>query len=125
MSLETGMTGASELEVTESDTAIAMGSGDVPVLATPRVIALCESAAMEAVKGSVGADQTTVAFRVQLDHLRPSAVGEHIRAEAHLDKIEGQRLIFGVSAKDKRGLVAAGKVTRVVVDVDRFLEKTR
>ena len=119
------MSGTSELEVTQADTAIALGSGDVPVLATPRVIALCEAAAMDAVNGSVKPGQTTVAFRVQLDHVRPTSIGQSIRAEAHLDKIEGQRLIFGVSAKDDRGLVAAGKVTRVVVDVDRFLEKSK
>ena len=119
------MSGTSELDVSEADTAIAFGSGEVPVLATPRLIALCEAAAMDAVNGFVEDDHTTVGFRVQLDHLRPSAVGQHIRAEAHLDKIEGHRLIFTVSAKDDRGLVAAGKVTRVIVGVEHFLEKTR
>jgi predicted thioesterase len=62
-------------------------------------------------------------MRVQLDHLAPSAVGARVTAEARLDKIEGRRLTFSVSASDERGLIAAGKVTRVVVDVEKFLDK--
>ena len=64
-------------------------------------------------------------MRVQLDHLAPSAVGSHVTAEATLEKVEGRRLIFTVSVEDERGLIAAGKVTRVVVDVERFLDKCR
>jgi predicted thioesterase len=125
MGLDTGLAGTAELEVTEADTAISLGSGEVPVLATPRLIALCEAASMKAVNGYVGEHHTTVGCRVQLDHLRPTAVGHVVVAEAHLDKIEGHRLIFTVNAKDERGLVAAGKVTRVVIEVERFMEKTR
>jgi len=62
---------------------------------------------------------------VQLEHISPTPIGGVVRAEAHLEKVEGRRLLFHVSAKDERGLVAAGKVTRVVVDVERFMEKTR
>ena len=62
-------------------------------------------------------------MRVQLDHLAPTAVGGKVEAEATLEKVEGRRLIFTVSVTDDRGLVAAGKVTRVVVDVERFLDK--
>ncbi len=125
MALETGLAGTAEMEVGDADTAISLGSGEVPVLATPRLIALCEAAAMKAVIGYVNDDSTTVGFRVQLDHLRPTAVGHRVVAEAHLDRIEGHRLIFTVNAKDDRGLVAAGKVTRVIVQVERFMEKTR
>jgi predicted thioesterase len=59
-------------------------------------------------------------MRVQVDHLQPTAVGVEVVAEATLEKIEGRRLMFTVSASDTRGLVAAGKVTRVLVEVDRF-----
>jgi predicted thioesterase len=100
-----------------------MGSGEVPVLATPRLIALCEEASMEAVANTVPDGHTTVGMRVQLDHLVPSAIGSTVTAEATLEKIEGRRLTFTVSATDDRGLVAAGKVTRVVVDIARFLDK--
>ena len=68
---------------------------------------------------------STVGMRVQIDHLQPTAVGHKVTAEAHLAKIEGRRLHFTVAARDERGLVAAGKVTRVLIEIERFLEKTR
>ena len=109
----------------DEDTAVALRSGDVPVLATPRLIALCEEASLRAVAAAVPDGHTTVGMRVQLDHLVPTAIGNKVTAEATLEKVEGRRLTFTVSASDERGLVAAGKVTRVVVEVDRFLEKCR
>jgi fluoroacetyl-CoA thioesterase len=111
------------LDVTHDDTAVAMHTGEVPVLSTPRLVALCEQASLQAVRGQVPEGRTTVGMRVQLDHLAPTAVGSKVTAEARLDKIEGRRLIFAVSASDERGLVAAGKITRVVVDVEAFMEK--
>jgi len=114
-----------ETTVTDSDTAIAFGSGEVPVLATPRVIALVEEATVQALKGHLAEGETSVGVRVQVEHISPTPVGADIRAEAHLEKVEGRRLVFKVSARDDRGLVAAGKVTRVAVDIERFLEKTQ
>lgn len=112
------------LEVTDSDTALALRSGQVPVLATPRLIALCEEAAMRAVAEAMPDGTTNVGMRVQLDHLAPTAVGHKVTAEATLEKVQGRRLTFTVSATDDRGLIAAGKVTRVVVDIERFLERS-
>ena len=120
-----GLVGVAKLEVTDEDTAIAMHSGDVAVLATPRVVALAEEAACNALVGHLAKAQTSVGMRVQLDHLAPTAVGSHVRAEATLEQVEGRRLIFKVAIEDERGLVAAGKVTRVIVEVARFLEKCR
>jgi len=119
-----GLKGVASLVVAPSDTAVAMGSGSVPVLATPRVVALCEQATCAALEGHLGDGCTTVGMRVQLDHLQPTAVGGNVHAEAILEKIEGRRFTFTVSASDDKGLVAAGKVTRVLVDVARFLEKS-
>ena len=62
-------------------------------------------------------------MKVRLDHLQPSPVGATVIAEAMLSKVEGRRLTFTVSASDDRGLVAVGKVVRVVVDVERFMGK--
>jgi len=123
MAIETGLSAEIDLVVTDADTAVALRSGDVAVLATPRVVALCEEACVAALAGRLDAGTTTVGMRVQLDHLQPTSVGHSVRAEAWLEKVEGRRLTFGVSVNDNRGLVAAGKVTRVVVDTDRFLEK--
>lgn len=118
-----GLTAKIDLTVTADDTAQAARSGDVPVLATPRIIALVEEAAVAAISGHLLDGETTVSMRVQLDHLAPSAVGATVTASAKLEKVEGRRLKFSVSVSDARGLVAAGKVTRVVVERDRFMDQ--
>ena len=121
--IEVGAHGSVQLTVTDDDTAVAFRSGTVPVLATPRVVALVEEASVIALAGRLGAGETTVGMRVQLDHLAPTPVGADVVAEASLDKVEGRRLTFTVSVTDGRGLVAVGKITRVVVDVHRFLDR--
>ena len=120
---EPGSSAEVELTVGEADTAVAMRSGDVPVLATPRVVALCEEASVAALAAALGPGETTVGHTVQLDHVAPTAVGRRVRAEATLMKVEGRRLTFNVSVNDARGLVAVGKITRVLVNLDRFMEK--
>jgi predicted thioesterase len=121
--LEPGLVGSAALTVGEADTADALGSGDVPVLATPRVVLLAERATVAAIAGQVERDETTVGYRVQLDHLAPVPVGDDVSAEAVLESIEGRRLTFRVSVKHRDGLVAAGRITRVVVARSRFLGK--
>jgi fluoroacetyl-CoA thioesterase len=123
--IEPGLTGVASLVVCDADTAEQMGSGNVPVLATPRLIALCEEAACRAVDGSFDSSKTSVGVRVQFDHLAPVKPGSKVTAEAVLERVEGKRLTFTVSASDASGLVGAGRVTRVVVAVDSFLEKAR
>jgi predicted thioesterase len=123
VNLEPGARAEIKHTVDDDDTAIAPRSGEVAVLGTPRVVALCEEATVAAVDGRLPVGQTSVGMRVQLDHLQPNAVGTTVAAEAVLDKVEGRRLTFTVSVRDHRGLVACGKVTRVVVDTERFLEK--
>mgnify|MGYP006278881831 CR=1 FL=1 len=120
-----GLTATVDLEVTDTDTAIALRSGDVPVIGTPRLVALFEEAAVKAVAAELEDHCSTVGFSVQMEHVAPVAVGGRVTAEATLDKVEGRRLSFRVSARDDRGLVAAGRVVRVVVDVEKFLDKTR
>jgi fluoroacetyl-CoA thioesterase len=112
-----------EFTVTDADTAVAYGTGTVAVLATPRIVALCEQVALEAAAPSLGHTETTVSARVELSHVAPVAVGAKVRAEATLERVEGRRLVFAVSVTDDRGLVAAGRVTRVVVDTDRFMKR--
>lgn len=118
-----GLNAEVALLVGHDDTAVALHSGDVAVLGTPRIVALCEEAAMAALDGHLEPGQTSVGHAVQLDHVAPSGVGAEIRAEATLAKVEGRRLTFTVSVTDSRGLVAAGRLTRVIVDAERFLER--
>jgi fluoroacetyl-CoA thioesterase len=122
-----GLSAQLELTVGAADTAEQFRSGDVPVLATPRLIALCEEASCRATDDHLSPAQSSVATRVQFDHLAPVAVGSVVLAEATLVKVEGRRLTFTVSAArlegDGGGLVGAGRVTRVVVDRSAFLAK--
>ena len=118
-----GLTATVSLDVTDLDTAIAIGSGDVAVLATPRVVALAEEASVKAVHDALAPGTTTVGYRVQLDHLAPTVPGTTVQAEATLETVEGRRLTFRVAITDSRGLVAAGRITRVSVERDRFMEK--
>jgi fluoroacetyl-CoA thioesterase len=121
----TGLSARIELQVTEADTAQAFRSGSVPVLATPRLIALCEEASCKAIEGQLPDTSTSVAKRVQFDHLVPVAVGAAVWAEATLDRIEGRRLVFTLSVSESAGLVAAGKLIRVIVDREAFLSHVR
>jgi fluoroacetyl-CoA thioesterase len=123
MPLRPGLNACASMAVTDRDTALALASGDVEVLATPRVVGLAEEATVRAVQNELDDGTTTVGYRVQLDHLAPTAIGGEVRAEATLELIESRRLTFRVAVSDARGLVAAGRITRVVVDRARFLEK--
>ena len=123
MNAAVGLRGEARLIVGDSDTAVALGSGDVDVLGTPRLVALFEQATIDALRGVLDDGQSSVGMRVQVDHLQPTPVGAEIVVEASLDKIEGRRITFTVTASDSGGLVAAGKVTRVLIDVDKFMSK--
>lgn len=123
MPVRPGLSATVEHVIVDADTAIAFRSGEVPVLGTPRLLALCEEAAFTSVSAELAAGQTTVGMKVQLDHLAPSAVGHKVVAEAVVEKVNGRRVLFTVSVNDDRGLIAVGRVTRVVVDIDSFLAK--
>ena len=123
MPLRPGLAAVASLVVADDDTALALHTGDVPVSATPRVVRLAEEATVQAIEGMLGDGTTSVGYRVQLDHLAPTPVGGKVRAEATLEAIEGRRLTFRVSVSDGHGLVAAGRITRVIVERERFMEK--
>ena len=124
MAVEPGARSEIRHVVADADTAVALRSGSVAVLGTPKAIALCEEAAVLAIDGLLPAGQTTVGMRVQFDHLQPTAVGIEVVVESVLEKVEGRRLTFHVNVNDPRGLVATGRVVRVIVDTERFLERS-
>lgn len=97
MAPHTGLSARIELKVTQADTAEAFRSGTVPVLATPRLVALCEEASCQAIEGHLPESSTSVAKRLQFDHLVPVGVDGVVWAEATLDRIEGRRLVFTLS----------------------------
>jgi predicted thioesterase len=118
-----GSTAELVIEVGDDDTAIAFGSGDVPVLATPRLVALAEAATVAAVAAALPSPYTSVGTRVEVDHVQASPVGRKVVVRAVLVHVEGRTLSFEVTAEHPadRRLVGHGRITRVVVDRDRFL----
>jgi predicted thioesterase len=106
--------------VTEQMTAIALGSGDVPVLGTPAVLALLEEACVAAVASSLPAASTSVGTWTSLDHLKPSRVGATVTASAVLESVDGKALTFAAEAHDGDALIARASLRRVIVDRERF-----
>lgn len=121
--MKPGLHGQVSIVVGDADTAIAAGSGDVPVLATPRLLALAEAATVEAVRDHLGDGRTSVGTRVVLEHRAASPVGARVTVEAELEEVDGRRLVFGVRAVDARGVVGIGRIERAVVERERFLAR--
>ena len=110
-------------EVTTADTAAAIGSGDVPVLATPRLIAWMEAATVRAGAAFLERGQTTVGTAIRIEHSRATPVGGSVEITATPPPdVAGRRLTFKVQAVDGSGkVIAAGEIDRAVVDRQRFL----
>ncbi|TGX82258.1 dihydrolipoamide acyltransferase [Palleniella muris] len=119
--MEKGLTHTSCLTVKESDTAIALGSGDMPVLATPRMMALMENAAMLAVAGSLQEGETTVGGHIESSHLCPTPVGKAVEATARLTKVDGRKLTFEIEAYCDGTLLGKGSHLRFIVNREKFL----
>ena len=111
--------------VTEADTAEAVGSGSLPVLATPQLLAWCEAATCAAIGPHLGEGQTSVSTRVSLEHLAPSPVGAEVEVTASVAYVDGRLHRFTVAARHVGDslLLGTGDLTRVVVDADRFLSR--
>jgi predicted thioesterase len=109
--------------VTEDDTAVAVGSGSLPVLGTPRLLAWCEAVTCAAIDPTLEQGRTSVGTRVTLEHLAASPVGAEITVSASSSYVDGRLVRFTVAAREGAKLVGNGEVTRVVVDAERFLSR--
>ena len=111
--------------VSDVDTAAAVGSGSLPVLATPQLLAWCEAASCAAVEPHLGEGQTSVSSRVSLEHLAASPVGAAVEVTVSPAYVDGRLHRFTVAARHVGDgkLVGTGELTRVVVDTDRFLAR--
>lgn len=123
MALVKGLQGTAQMVVGEGDTAVMQGSGTVPVLATPRLLALMEAAAVAALNGVLPEGETTVGTKVELEHVAATPVGMEVSARAELVEVEGRRLVFAVEARDSAGIVGRGRHERLAVDEARFLDR--
>lgn len=123
--IRTGQQATVTHTVGDADTAVALGSGDLPVLGTPRLLAWAEEATCAALAADVPAGRTSVGTRVQLEHVGASPVGAEVRVTATVAYVDGRLVRFEVVAEhtaDEK-VVGHGEVTRVVVDRDRFLAR--
>lgn len=121
--MEIGLTYTSSLKVTTENTAVAVGSGDMPVLATPMMMALMENAAMKAVAPALSDGETTVGGHIESSHLAPTPVGKTVTATATLVKIDGRKLYFDVEAHDGETLLGKGTHLRFAVNKEKFMSK--
>ena len=121
MSVVIGMKGRAETQVVPENTAAAVGSGLVPVFATPYMIALMENAAVNAVQSALDPGQGTVGTRLDVTHDAATPVGIKVWAEAEVTAVEGKKLTFSVQAFDEAGPIGGGTHERFIIAVDRFL----
>ena len=134
MALAPGLLSFVEIVVADTDTATAMGSGDVPVLGTPRLLALAEAAAVAAIAPGLESGLTSVGTAAALEHRRPSPVGAQVVVEAELTEVDGRRLVFSFIARQKPPsgrpadddtVVGAGTLERVIVNRDQFVSRVQ
>jgi predicted thioesterase len=123
MELRPGLATRVELTVTDADTAQSLGSGDVPVLGTPRALALAEAATVALTAGRLPAGSTTVGVRAELDHLLATPVGGLVVAEAVLSEVDGRRLAFVVTLRQDEQVAARVRVDRMIVDREKFVAR--
>ena len=124
MELKPGLEGYAETLVETADTALEVGSGDLRVYATPCLAALMEGAACECLAGLLPEEQTSVGISLDLRHSAATPVGMTVRAKALLTTVEGKKLTFEITAEDEAGQIGAATHERVIVNAERFLQKT-
>ena len=122
-SIETGLSATLDRTVGEEDTAEALGSGSLPVLGTPRLLAWCEAATCAALAPALEEGQTSVGTRISMEHTAPSGLGARVQVTASSVHVDGKLVRFSVAARQDGKLVGSGEVTRVVVDAERFISR--
>lgn len=125
MSIQIGLKGRSETVVTEQNTANAVGSGLVPVFATPFMIALMENAAANSLLPHLAEDEGTVGTRLNVSHSSATPIGMKVWAETTVTAVEGKKILFEVAAFDEAGEVGRGTHERFIIQPERFLAKTQ
>ena len=122
--LNIGIENTVSAKVNDTNTALAMGSGGLKVLATPAVSALMEKAAFELIQPYLEEGITTVGTMISLEHISASPIGADITAKAVLTSFEGRKFCFDISAFDNAGLIAQGKHERFSVKTESFMKRT-
>lgn len=121
--LEAGIKGYQELTVTVEDTAKVHKSGTLDVLATPRMAALMEETAWKSVAADLDAGMGTVGISLTLSHLAPTPVGMKVYCESVLEKVDGRKLSFSITARDEAGEIGKASHERFIVEEEKFQNK--
>ena len=121
--IEPGLSATLDFTVGPEDTAETIGSGSLPVLGTPRLLAWCEAATCAALAPALADGQTSVGTRISLEHTAPSGLGAALQVTASSVHVDGKLVRFSVAARQDGKLVGSGEVTRVVVDAERFMSR--
>ena len=121
--LAIGKTASVKTTVDNSNSAIAMQSGSLPVFATPSMIALMEQAACECLIDCLDDGQTSVGSQINVEHIAASILGAEITVTATIEYVRGRKIEFKVTANDGSDEIGRGKHTRFIVDTDRFMKK--
>lgn len=125
MPIEVGLKGRSETVVTEHNTANAIGSGLVPVFATPYMIALMENAAANSLLPYIGQDEGSVGTHLDVAHSSATPIGMKVWAESTVTAVEGKKITFSVTAYDEAGEIGSGTHERFLIKPEKFLAKTQ
>jgi len=125
MTLKKGLTGKASMEVQKENTAMEVGSGSVPVFSTPMLVAVMENAAINALKGYIPEDNTTVGGQINCTHLAPTPIGMTITANAELVEISKNKLVFKVEAYDELEKIGEAIHSRFIIDLQSFLNHTK
>ena len=123
MEITVGMKGEVSSFVDREDTAKEVGSGSLLVYATPCMVALMEGAACEAIEEALDESKTTVGTALNIEHISATPVGMDVRAEATVTAVEGKVITFEIHAYDEAGEIGRGTHKRVIVPVQKFLDK--
>lgn len=121
--LQVGLAGKCKAKVTPEDTAKVLGSGTLPVLGTPRLLALVEETAWKSVAPFLSEGEGTVGTAVKLSHLAPTPVGMEVTCETKLTEIDRRKLVFSFAVFDEREKIAEGTHERFLIVEDIFLTK--
>ena len=125
MDIKLGSSYTVEANVNKEDTALAQGSGEIEVFATPRLVSIMEKAAVNAVSPYIDEGYTTVGTRIDIKHIAATPIGMKAKAYAELLEVDGKRLVFKVEAFDEVEKIGEGIHERYIVNIDRFLNKAK
>ena len=121
--LEVGIKGRKEIIVSEVDTALLFKSGELEVLATPKVVMLVEETAYKSISDVLETNESTVGTKVDLKHIAATPIGMKVICETELIEIDRRRLVFSFTVKDEKEVIAEGIHERFIIDKEKFLNK--